>query len=179
MTWGAHSGEKRTLGKSREAEKGQKCKLHSCSVQQQLCWWLMQLWSLPQRLQLKSLWGTPSLTSPLTHAVFSLGQSPIPLERFSDTQIWKGRVSLSIQTFISKTQRELVLFLYIGNSGGQSNNINALDLFLKHIWAVTNTNSLSSYQKQTKKPCLNFYILTLLFPGTKWLQSRTARPLEM
>lgn len=67
----------------------------------------------------------------------------------------------------------------IENSVGQSNNINALNLFLKHVWVVTNTNSISSYQKQTKKPFLNFYILTLLFPGTKWLQSRTVRPLEM
>ena len=154
MTWGVHSGEKRTRapGKSREAEKGQKCKLHSsCSVQGQLCWWLMQLQSLPQWLQLKSVWGTPSLTSPLTHAAFSLGQSAIPLEPFADTQIWEGRVSLSIQTFISKTQRELVLFLYVGNSTGQSNNINALDLFLKHIWVVTNTNSHLILQETNQK----------------------------
>ena len=122
IMWGVHSGEKRTraLGKSQEAEKEQKCKLDSFrSVQQQLCWWLKQLQSLPQWLQLKSLWGTPSLTSPLTHAVFPLGQSPIPLDPFSDTQIREGRVSLSIQTSISKTQRELVLFLYIGNSVDQ------------------------------------------------------------
>ena len=94
ITQGVHSGEKRTraLGKNQEAEKEQKCKLYSFrSVQQQLYWWLMQLQSLPQWLQLKSLWGTP-LTSPLTHAVFPLGQSPIPLEPFSHTNL--GRQSL-------------------------------------------------------------------------------------
>lgn len=68
----------------------------------------------PASFQLKSLLGIPSLSSSFVYILFSLGLLSIPPEPFWDTQIWKSKISISIQTSISKCQREFVIFSTYG-----------------------------------------------------------------
>lgn len=134
----------------------------------------MQVKSFPTKI---TFWD--SFSDLLYILYFLLNSHPYP--PFSDTDC-KGKVSFSIQTFISRL-RENLSFSYIlkpqliGSLTGLSNNINTYHHFLKQFWILTLT-PIASYHKQTKTlPRRQHSNSTTC--RHKMTTLRAARPLEM